>query len=89
MVARRAPAIPSGSWPPRMNADMAAGYCGEKHVEDFLERVGATYPHPKWIETARRKFWSRIDLDRALGITERPTGMGDRFSVAVREKRNG
>lgn len=89
MAPRRPISIPAGSWPPRMNADMAAGYCGEKHVEDFLSRVGETYPPPKWIETTRRRFWSRIDLDRALGITERPTGMGERFSAALREKRNG
>lgn len=90
MTARRAPSIPPGSWPPRMNADMAAGYCGEKHVEDFLARVGAQYPQPKWVESARRRFWSRLDLDRAIGIiTDRPSGMGDRFIEALREKRSG
>lgn len=89
MVARRDSLVPAGSWPPRMNADMAAGYVGEKHVEDFLDRVGEQYPLPKWTETARRKFWSRLDLDRALGITERPTGMGERAVAAIREKRRG
>jgi hypothetical protein len=72
-----------------MNADLAAGYCGEKHVEDFLERVGSQYPQPKWVESQRRRFWSRLDLDRAIGITERPSGMGDRFVGALREKRHG
>ena len=89
MVARRLSLVPAGSWPPRMNADMAAGYCGEKHVQDFLARVGDLYPQPKWTESTRRKFWSRIDLDRALGITERSAGMGDRFIEALREKRRG
>lgn len=46
MRERRQSLVPPGSWPPRMSADMAAGYCGEKHVEDFLERVGTTYPNP-------------------------------------------
>ncbi|WFU06802.1 hypothetical protein QA648_34025 (plasmid) [Rhizobium sp. CB3171] len=72
MTQRRPVAIPAGSWPPRMMADMAAGYCGEKHVEDFLERVGRTYPAPWVVDTTRRKFWYRDDLDRAikLGTTE-------------------
>jgi hypothetical protein len=72
-----------------MNADLAAAYCGEKHVEDFLQRVGSTYPQPRWVETTRRKFWYRPDLDRSLGITERPTGMGDRFVGSIGEKRRG
>lgn len=73
-----------------MNADLAAAYCGEKHVEDFLERVGTTYPQPRWTESTRRKFWYRPDIDKALGIgAERPTGMGARFLEKVRENRNG
>lgn len=88
-MSRRPPAIPADTWPPRMNADLAAGYCGEKHVEDFLARVGTTYPQPRWVESTKRKFWYRLDLDRSLGIAERPTGMGDKFLGALREKRNG
>jgi hypothetical protein len=72
-----------------MSADLAAGYCGEKHVEDFLERIGTVYPQPRWTESQRRKFWYRRDLDKALGISEAPTGMGERFVAAVREKRSG
>lgn len=72
-----------------MNAELAAAYCGERHVEDFLARVGKTYPQPRWVETQRRKFWYRLDLDRAMGIAERPTGMGARFAEAIGEKRYG
>ncbi len=89
MSARRPTAMPADTWPPRMNADIAAAYCGERHVEDFLERVGTVYPQPKWVESTRRKFWYRGDLNRSLGIVEAPTGMGDRFVVALREKRHG
>ena len=74
-----------------MMADMAAAYCGERHVEDFLERVGSTYPLPRVIDTTRRKFWYRDDLDRAMniGAAERSSGMGAAFRDKVREKRNG
>lgn len=54
------------TWPPRMLADMAAGYVGERHVEDFLERVGTSYPLPRVSESAKRRFWYRDDLDRAI-----------------------
>ena len=89
MTVRRAAQLPPDCWPPRMNAEVAAAYCGERHVEDFLERIGKGYPQPRWTESQRRKFWYRRDLDKALGITEAPTGMGDRFIAAVREKRDG
>ncbi|SOC40111.1 hypothetical protein SAMN05892877_1078 [Rhizobium subbaraonis] len=90
MSARRPSVIPFGSWPPRMSADMAAGYCGEKHVEDFLERVGTTYPAPRVVDTTRRKFWYRDDLDKAMNIATATgsTGMGALFREKIREKRN-
>lgn len=88
-MTRRDVTIPADSWPPRMNSDTAAAYCGERHVEDFLQRVGTIYPHPRWIESTRRKFWYRADLDKSLGIAERPTGMGERFVGAIRKKRHG
>lgn len=88
-MTRRAVSFPADTWPPRMSADLAAAYCGEKHVDDFLQRVGSTYPQPRWTETVRRKFWYRPDLDRSLGIAERPTGMGERFVGKIREKRHG
>ena len=71
-----------------MQADVAAAYCGERHVEDFLERVGKQYPEPRWVESARRRFWYRPDLDRALGIAQPvPTGMGERFALAIQKER--
>jgi hypothetical protein len=72
-----------------MMAEMAAGYCGEKHVEDFLERVGTVYPAPRVIDTTRRKFWYRDDLDRAMNIggVETSSGLGARFREKIREKR--
>ena len=39
--------IPAGSWPRRMCAELAAGYCGEPSVEAFIARVGNEYPHPR------------------------------------------
>lgn len=58
-------AIPAGSWPRRMVAELAAGYCGERTAEDFLKRVGKEYPQPRVAE-GRRRLWLRDDLDRAI-----------------------
>lgn len=57
--------IPSGSWPRRMCADLAAGYCGEPTVDAFMARVGREYPQPR-VNDGRRKLWLRDDLDRAI-----------------------
>ena len=57
--------IPAGSWPRRMPAELAAGYCGEPTVEAFLKRVGSEYPQPRIIE-GRRRLWLRDDLDQAI-----------------------
>ncbi|MEW9614269.1 hypothetical protein AB3G45_10625 [Shinella sp. S4-D37] len=86
MAERRPSVIPSGSWPPRMLADMAAGYCGERHVEDFLERVGTIYPKPRVVDTTRRKFWYRDDLDKTMNIGPAPvsSGLGAKFKVPPR-----
>jgi hypothetical protein len=61
----RIPSIPSGSWPRRMPADLAAEYCGENSVEAFIKRVGSEYPLPR-INDGRRKLWLKDDLDRAI-----------------------
>lgn len=65
MARRDAPDIPSGSWPRRMPAPMAAGYVGEATVSDFLRRVGSDYPPPR-INEGERKLWLKDDLDRAI-----------------------
>lgn len=88
-MSRRPATIPADTWPPRMNVEVAAAYCGEKHVEDFQQRVGSTYPQPRWVESSKRKFWYRGDLDKSLGLVEQPSGMGGRFVGALREKRHG
>jgi hypothetical protein len=57
--------IPAGSWPRRMCAELAAGYCGEPTVEAFIVRVGRDYPEPRVAE-GRRRLWLRDDLDKAI-----------------------
>lgn len=65
MSAYRPSNIPPGSWPRRMREDLAAGYVGERYIEDFLKRVGKDYPHPRVIE-GRRRLWLIEDLDAAI-----------------------
>lgn len=48
-----------------MSAELAAAYCGEATVEDFLRRVGSEYPRPR-IDEGGRRLWLRDDLDRAI-----------------------
>lgn len=67
----RPSAIPNGSWPRRMAADLAAGYVGELTIEGFLRRIGKDYPQPRVCE-GRRKLWLRDDLDRAIEPTAYP-----------------
>jgi len=57
--------IPAGSWPRRMCAQLAAGYCGEPSGEAFMARVGHEYPKPR-IADGRRQLWLRDDLDAAI-----------------------
>jgi len=67
--------IPSGSWPRRMAADLAAAYCGEQSVGAFLKRVGKEYPNPRVAE-GRRRLWLRDDLDTAI-LPEELTRVAD------------
>ena len=48
-----------------MDADLAAGYCGEPTVDAFLKRVGRDYPQPR-VNDGRRRLWLRDDLDAAI-----------------------
>lgn len=48
-----------------MNAELAAGYCGEPSVEAFIRRVGNEYPQPR-VNEGRRQLWLRDDLDKAI-----------------------
>jgi hypothetical protein len=48
-----------------MQADLAAGYVGERTVDDFLKRVGTDYPQPRVAE-GRRRLWLKDDLDAAI-----------------------
>jgi hypothetical protein len=48
-----------------MQAEFAAGYCGEPSVEAFMSRVGKEYPQPR-VNDGRRKLWLRDDLDQAI-----------------------
>ena len=57
--------VPLGSWPRRMSAELAAGYCGEPSVDAFLGRVGREYPQPR-VNEGRRRLWLRDDLDQAI-----------------------
>jgi hypothetical protein len=61
----RSAIIPQGSWPRRMCAAVAAGYCGEESIEAFMKRVGTEYPLPR-VNDGGRKLWLRDDLDQAI-----------------------
>lgn len=76
----RPAAIPAGSWPRRMGAAYAAGYCGEPSVEAFLKRVGPEYPLPR-VNDGRRKLWLRDDLDRAIGVQSADMDVADAAEV--------
>lgn len=65
-MSNRPSAIPPGSWPVRMSAELAAGYCGESTVKAFLRRwKSGEYPPPT-VNDGRRKLWLRDDLDQAI-----------------------
>lgn len=58
--------LPPGVFPPRMPAELCAGYCGEASAEAFLREVRAgTYPPPV-IKRGRKQIWAKDDLDQAI-----------------------
>jgi len=62
--------IPNGSWPRRLTVELAAGYVGERSVDEFLARVKAgEYPAP-CVDEGRRKLWLRDTLDLAIGADQ-------------------
>lgn len=70
--------IPPGCWPARMTAEIAAGYVGERSVDQFLRRVGDEYPQPaidEGVGRGRRQLWLKTALDRAIQVDE--DGGGD------------
>lgn len=69
--------IPAGLWPPRMGAELSAGYCGEASAEVFLREVRAgRYPAPV-VKRGRRQIWAKEDLDRAIGPQRDPAMLAD------------
>jgi hypothetical protein len=49
-----------------MDAQLSAGYCGERSAEAFMRGVRAKiYPAPA-VDRKRRKLWLRDDLDRVI-----------------------
>ena len=58
-------AFPPDAWPHEMNAELAAGYCGEPSVEAFLAKVGKVYPEPIRTPGVLPK-WHRRKLDQAI-----------------------
>ena len=52
-------------WPRRMNAELAAEYCGESSARSFLKRIGSDYPRPR-VNEGRRRLWLKDDLDQAI-----------------------
>ena len=72
----RSTIIPEGSWPRRMPAAIAAGYCGELTVEAFLKRVGTEYPQPR-VKEGRRQLWLKDDLDRAIAPDMVPADLAE------------
>jgi hypothetical protein len=59
-----------------MPAEIAAAYCGERLVKEFLRRVGTEYPNPR-IAEGRRRLWLRDDLDEAILPPELKSIIGD------------
>jgi hypothetical protein len=59
-----------------MCADLAAGYCGETYVDEFLKRVGRDYPQPRVIE-GRRQLWLMDDLDVAIAPGTVPNDLAE------------
>ncbi len=53
------------NWPRRMQAPLAAAYCGVSRTK-FLHDVGKKYPRP--VKDGRNSLWYIEDLDEALEL---------------------
>ena len=71
LVVARPAIIPAGSWPRRMNAELAAAYCGEPTVDAFIKRVGKEYPNPPHLRRAPPPM-----AKRRSGRRDPPVGIG-------------
>jgi len=59
-----------------MSADLAAAYCGETYVDEFLKRVGGEYPNPRFAD-GRRQFWLKEDLDSRIAPSIVPNDLAE------------
>jgi len=59
-----------------MGADLAAAYCGETYVDEFLKRVGREYPQPR-VKQGRRELWLLDDLDATIAPGTIPNDLAE------------
>ncbi len=68
------------NWPRRMQAPLAAAYCGVSRTK-FLHDVGRKYPRP--VKDGRNSLWYREDLDEALDCLKDKGASSDPFMEAL------
>ena len=67
-------------WPRRMQAHLAAAYCGIS-LSKFLKDVGAKYSQPH--KDGHNSLWYREDLDEALDSLKGEVTPSDPFMEAL------
>ena len=70
-------------WPRRMQARMAAAYCGVSKTK-FLGDIGKKYPIP--VKDGRNSLWYREDLDEALDLLREVGAPFDPFLEALNDR---
>ncbi len=79
MVHQRKLDLPN--WPRRMQAPLAAAYCGVSRTK-FLHDVGGKYPKP--VKDGRNSLWYIEDLNEALDrLKDGGASSGDPFVEAL------